>query len=512
MFSGRMTNSTDQQAIVSFLEQPSSYPDPTDSVSHIETHISHLFLTGSYAYKLKKAVRFDFLDFSTSALRRRFCEEEIRLNSRFSPELYLAVVPVSRGRAGLIIGPGGEVEDYLVKMRQFDSSTVFEELAAQNRLTRALLLEATDVIAKFHRTAEIQPGFWGPEQVAQVIRGNISVCEKFTPWPIDSERLKRFGRLSESALQAQVGLINNRQHTHVRALHGDLHLRNICIYDGKVHLFDGIEFNPEFANCDVWADLGFFIMDLMSHNRGADAAHVWNRYLLQTDDFAGLKLLDLYISYRAAVRAKVNCLEIKTAHSLEQREQFCEEANRYLSLGCAALESRQPRLIAIGGLSGSGKSTLALELSARLLGVHIRSDAVRKHLCGLDPFERAPLSAYSEEISEKTYDGMLERIKLTLDAGRTVIVDAVFKSPVRRSEIERLAEERGTPFAGVWCDVSPEAAAARISCRTSDVSDADLSVAEQQQAYNLGDIRWHRIDSSPLPPEAVLAAAIRLTE
>ena len=507
-----MTNSDNQQDLVSFLMKPSSYPDPTESVRHIETHISHLFLTGIYAYKLKKEVRFDFLDFSTVEQRRFFCEEELRLNSRFARDLYLSVVPVFHSKTGLALNSGDEIVDYLVKMRQFDSNTLFDELAAQNKLTRNLLLEATDVIAKFHRTAENQPAFWGPDQVTRAIRGNISVCRNFTPDPVDPLILGRFEQQSECALSRHHELIKNRQRNHVRALHGDLHLRNICIYDGRVHLFDGIEFSPELANCDVWADIGFFIMDLISHKRAGDAAHVWNRYLLQTDDFEGLKLLDLYISYRAAVRAKVNCLEIEIADSSEQRSWFGEEAKRYLALGSAALESRPPMLIGIGGLSGSGKSSLAADLSARLLAVHIRSDAVRKHLCGIDPFDRAPLSAYSDLISAKTYDGLLERIKKTLDAGKTAVVDAVFRSPERRIELERLAAERGVRFVGVWCDVSPEAADSRIKQRSLDVSDADSSVASKQQSYNLGDIRWHRIDSTNLPPEAVLAAASRLIE
>ncbi len=484
-----------QAEVMAFLRNAESYPHLVNGPQHIETHISHVFLTGSHAYKLKKAVQFEFLDFSTLEKRKYFCEEEIRLNSRFSPEIYEAVVPIARANGTLHFGDGGEVVDYVVRMKQFDTELVFDSLAKKGTLKETLLEEVTEAIAKFHLTAEPRPEYWGLEAVRSAMQQNFVVCRRFIPSILEKSSFERLEQQMEALFLLRSDLIQKRQKTHVRAVHGDLHLRNMCVYEGRARLFDGLEFNPALASCDVWADLAFFIMDLLHRDRQSDAALVWDRYLRETDDFEGIELLDLYISYRAMVRSKVACLALENESGANQ-EQLGNEARDYLDLAAYTLRSSRGKIIAIGGLSGSGKSTLSSAIARQLHAVHVRSDAVRKHIAGVPLTKTAPPEVYSEEMNEKTYRGLFERARCVLRSGRTAILDAVFHSPVRRSEVEELATMEGVPFAGVWCSVPTKIAGERLRTRLEDISDADEGILSKQQQYNLGHIAWPEIDTS----------------
>jgi len=485
-----------QAAIVSFLKNGANYPHATQEVRHVETHISHVFLTGEYAYKLKKAVKFDFLDFSTLERRKHFCFEELRLNSRFAPDLYLEVLSVNRTGDTFSIGGPGEVVDYLIKMHQFDESSLFDQLAQRGELRQQLLLEITDIIARFHTGAAREPKYWGWEYVAGAMNQNLAGCAEFSPAVLDRSNIERLRELSAAVLSNKRGLITRRQTTHVRQLHGDLHLKNMCVYKNRAALFDGIEFNPELSNCDVWADLAFLIMDLLFRGLEEKAALVWNHYLQETDDFEGFELLDLYVSYRAAIRARISCLEIESAGSEEAGATLAATAESYIKLALETLKPHSRRVIAIGGLAGTGKSTLSSILSQSLSAVHIRSDAVRKHLCGVPVALKAPPSAYTVEMNSRTYRGMLERANRVLESNHPVVLDAVYHSQRWRDEVEEFADKLGAPFVGIWCEVPLKTAQERVRLRTGDISDADESVVSLQQTYPLGDMHWHRLDTS----------------
>jgi len=494
----------DQIKLVAFLKEPKNYPHSVQHITHIETHISHLFLTGDFAYKLKKAIKFDFLDFSTREKRKKFCNEEIRLNSRFAPEIYVQVVPILEAGEKLFFeseaSEGIEI-DYLVKMLQFDQSTLFDRLAAEGHLNDSLLIQITDEISNFHLKADNQPSFWGVESVERILESSLAEC---APYCENQTEQTKLNLLRQSLLAKFVSLqkvILNRQTTHVRALHGDLHLRNMCIFKGKVQLFDGIEFNPELSNCDVWADIAFFIMDLMFRNLRESAALVWNRYLEATDDFEGFKLLDLYVSYRALVRAKVAFLTSGAAVDETSKNKARDEGGAYLDLAIDSLKKGKTCIVAIGGISGSGKTTIASELAKRVPGVHLRSDAVRKHIAGISLLEQGSEEVYSDVMSEKTYNGLTERARHVLRAGYIVFVDAVFSSLKQREEIEELARSLSVPFVGIWCELPSELAMERVRLRKGDISDANEDVVAMQESIlkessPLGKPRWHHLNTS----------------
>jgi len=491
-----MTTINSQHELVEFLKQAESYPHPVLHVRHVETHISHVFLTGGFAYKLKKAVKYDFLDFSTPEKRHHCCKEELRLNSRFAPELYLDVIPISRADGALHFGPVGEVVEHVIMMRQFDEDSLFDRLASRGELRHSLLLQVTDLIARFHKAAEAQPKYWSYDYVTQAIKSNLLGCGDFSPAVLERVKLDLLEDRSSRALSSARELIERRQKTHVRTLHGDLHLKNMCVFQNRAQIFDGIEFNPELSNCDVWADLAFFIMDLLFRDMKSEAALVWNHYLQETDDFEGFQLLGIYLSYRASIRARISCLEIESAETKEEKALLTEDARKYLSLALRSLESNSPQVICVGGLSGTGKSTISSLLAQRLGAVHIRSDAVRKHLLGISPNSKAPDSAYSEETSIQTYRGLLERASFVLASKHSVILDAMYHTPSQRREVEALAQKLALPFVGFWCEVAANVRQERVRMRVGDISDADESVVSMQESYDLGDIEWHRIDTS----------------
>ncbi|MFN8392366.1 MAG: AAA family ATPase [Bdellovibrionota bacterium] len=502
---------TGQVPVVAFLKDPRSYFDGPTKVRVQETHSAIVFLTGAYAYKLKKAVKFSFLDFTTLDRRRHSCEEELRLNSRFAPELYLEVLPISRSEQGLHFGAGGEIVDYVVKMRQFDDHSLFDDLAADGALEKTWLLQITDVIARFHLNAESTPDFWGPDYVRSSFSKNFETCRLFVPEVFESSALAAVEQQTFELFELRKELIRARQLTHVRELHGDLHLRNMCVFEGKAMLFDGIDFNPQLSHCDVFADFAFFVMDLLVRRRASDAALVWNRYLQETDDFSGLRLLPLYVSYRAGVRAMVSCLELASAHTDGERRDLVAEGREYLELALRSSTATSTTVVAVGGLAGSGKSTVSSLLAQELGFVHIRSDAVRKHLCGIALSEHAPKTAYSAEQTKATYSGLLDRARLALEAGYGVIIDAVYHSEEERRRVEELAAELKVPFVGLWCTLPVEIAKQRVRARRGDISDADESVVSLQETYSLGEIQWQRIDTS-VDEAASLAAALEQLE
>lgn len=450
------------------------------------THISQVFLKGETAWKLKRAVRFAYVDYTALAARKAFCETELALNRRTAPSLYKRVRALSRAADGGLEwdGPGAPV-DYVLEMRRFPDDALFDRMAAQGTLTPALLRELTDAIAAFHAQAEIvQAG-----GLKAVIAGNAERLVACCP-PLPRKAVAALNKAALAAYAKHEALLASRAAGgRVRRCHGDLHLGNILLLDGHPALFDCIEFSDEFACIDVLYDLAFLLMDLLHRGDAAGACLVANRYLDVSGDEGGLVLLPLFISMRAAIRAHVCVAQGKS-----------EAALAYLALAARALRPAAPCLLAVGGVSGSGKSTLAAALAPHippLPGARVlRSDVLRKRLAGVAPEMRLPDSAYTKAAGTHVYAHMLALAEAALRAGWCVILDAAFLQKTERDAAAALAARLGVAFAGFWLDAPDAILVPRLAARRSDASDAGIEVLRAQRRNAEPATQWHRIDAA----------------
>ncbi len=409
---------TRQAKVLDFLGQPQAYAPAPATVERIETHVSVVFLAGPFAYKVKRAVKYNFLDFSTLEKRRIACLNELRVNARTAPRLYLEVVALTIGSDGGFRlegdveggkgGGEGEIVEWLLKMRRFDQAALYDHMAAEGRLDLSLMPRLADVIAAFHDSAD------RTLTASQAVRPLESVladnAKTFAAHPaiFGAQAPGALADESRARLAALAPLLVARAHGgYVRHCHGDLHLRNIVEIDGSPVLFDAIEFDNRLATVDVLYDLAFLLMDLGKRNLSRHANAVLNAYLDEapsSGNLLGLAALPLFLSMRAAVRAKVELLRARLA-APESAEIAREEARAYLALARNSLTLQRPRLIAVGGFSGSGKSALARAIAPQLGAfpgaVIVRSDMLRKKLFGVDPRERLPQSAYTPEVTAR---------------------------------------------------------------------------------------------------------------
>lgn len=499
----------DQAAVIEFLASPTTHDGAR--VERIDTHAAIVFLAGARAYKLKRAVRFDYLDFSTVERRRVSCEAEVRLNRRTAPDMYLGVLAVTRESDGtLALGGTGMPVDWVVEMVRFDQSALFDRLAEAGRLDVALMVPLADAIAAFHAAAAPRPDHGGKAGMAWVIEGNASGVDEYGAEFVDHRLSRAVADLARTELERHGTLLDRRRDTgYVRQCHGDLHLRNIALIDGRPTLFDGIEFNDEIACTDVLYDLAFLLMDLWRRRLPGHANAVWNRYLAETKHVDGLRLLPLFLSCRAAVRAKTSLTAAHFQADDRQRRSLQALAQRYLSMADAFLRPPGPALVAIGGLSGTGKSTIARQL-APLFGaapgaVVFRSDEIRKRLCGVPLLERLGPDGYTSEVTERVYSTLAGSAGATIAEGCSVVADAVYAKPEDRQAIERVAVDASIPFVGVWLEAPEAQLVDRTMQRRNDASDADADVVHRQHQQHTGPITWHRIDASA-PAERVLQA------
>jgi aminoglycoside phosphotransferase family enzyme len=495
----------DQGEAIAFLSEPASYGPDIGPVERIVTHGAMVFLAGERAYKMKRAVRYPYMDFATLELRKANCERERELNRRSAPELYLGVEAVTRGADGqLALGGPGEPVEWLVVMKRFDQNGLCDRLARDGRLTPELMAALADEIAAFHDGAErldaaTAPG-GGAAGLGAVIEDNLAeLAERPDLFP--SGDVAAFARASRAALSRHAPLLEARLAAgHARRCHGDLHLRNICVIDGRPRIFDAIEFNDAIACIDVLYDLAFLIMDLEHRGLRGHANLVLNRYLQHEAEVTGLAALPLFLSVRAAVRAKVGASIADSQSDALTTQALYDEAGTYFHAARAYLEPAPPRLVAIGGLSGTGKTSLARELAPGLGAppgaLHLRSDVLRKALAGAKELDRLPPESYSAAASAAVYGELLRQAGAALDAGRAVIADAVYARPAERAAIEDLARELGVPFHGLWLDCPEPIMVARIGARSGDASDATAEVLREQLGYDLGEITWSRLEVS----------------
>ena len=497
----------DQRDVIDFLSRPSSYTAAVERVDIIETHVSLVFLAGERAYKLKRAIKFPYLDFSSAEARRAACEAELALNRRTAPDLYLEVRALTRAaNGGVGFGTEGLLVDWVVVMRRFDQAALFDEFAKTGRLNPSLMTELADHIAAFHRAAEPRPDHGGAAALAAVFETNHNCLMAARHAGFATEQIVEIRRRSLERLAAIGALLDRRRATgKVRRCHGDLHLRNVCLLEGKPTLFDCLEFSDELASVDVLYDLAFLLMDL-AHRGLADFANlVLNRYLDLTDEDDGLAAMPLFLSSRAAIRAHVTAAAMERAAQPGAKPELAAEARSYLDLCGLSLRPRSCRLLAIGGLSGTGKSTLAAALAPSLGARVLRSDVIRKQLFGVAPETRLPTSAYTSQVTRRVYQTLRRKTADALAAGYSVIIDAVSLKPAERQSFVAVAEAAGVPFAGIWLAAAAATMDRRLRARRHDASDASLEVLAQQLRQDPGTVDWVRIDAGTGPADCLSA-------
>ncbi|MDN6318847.1 MAG: AAA family ATPase [Marinobacter sp.] len=474
------------------MQNPELYNHPVDGFQIIETHISQVILTGQYAYKIKKPMDFGFLDFSTLARRKHFCEEELRLNRRLAEPLYLEVLPITGTPEQPVIGGEGEPFEYLLKMRQFRQNQLFDHMQETGVLKPELLTSLATQVAGFHNNLEPIPDdkpLGTPEAVYAGMQENFDQIRPMIDDPALLSQLDNLEAWTQTTFERHRDLIAQRKSDgFVRECHGDLHLANITVYDGEVTVFDCIEFSDAFRCIDVINDLAFLLMDLESRREYALANRVLNSYLEYRDDFAALPLLPLYKAYRALVRGKIALFTLANpALSEEEKAGLMQRYSDYAQLAEDYSHIPNRYLLATVGLSASGKTCVSAALSGELGLIRLRSDIERKRLHGLAPLEdsRSPTGGnlYDEEANEKTYQRLAILASDLLSAGLPVIVDAACLKEKERALFAAVAESQGVPFALIHCEAPDELRRDWVRKRKGDASEATIELLDAQKAW-----------------------------
>jgi aminoglycoside phosphotransferase family enzyme/predicted kinase len=486
-------------ALIDALSDPGAYPYPVEAVEVRQTHISAVFLAGPFAYKIKKPVNLGFLDFSTLAKRRHFCEEEVRLNRRLAPTVYLGVVPVNCSGSGVTVEGPGEAVEWAVKMERLPEEATLARRLQRGEVNVELVQGLARKVASFHALADRSEaitdfGRW--EVVARNTKENLDSVVYQVGTTVSPAVLERLRSLTEAALTHLRPLMESRAERGVpRDTHGDLHLDHIYLFPDRkppadLVLIDCIEFNERFRFADPVSDMAFLVMDLRFQGRH-DLARVFaEEYFQASGDEEGPALLPFYTAYRAAVRGKVEGLELLEKEIPQgERDAALMRARAHWLLALGELEppGRRPCLVLIGGLPGSGKSTLAKGLSEGATLCLIRSDVVRKELAGLDAQVSARF-AYNEGIytpawTERTYAECLRRAERLLFEGQRVLVDASFGEAKHRRAFGELAVRLGVPLVFLLCQASHEEIRQRLGVRQGDASDADWFIYQQAAAH-----------------------------
>ncbi|HEV3493715.1 MAG TPA: AAA family ATPase [Reyranella sp.] len=487
----------DQSEVIAFLEAHLS------PVKRIDTHGAVVFLAGARAYKLKRAVKFPYMDFSTVERRAAMCAAEIEINRRLAPEIYLGTAAVWRGRDGKpALGEVGEAAeaaiDWLVVMHRFNEEGLLDRMAERGALTSELMAALGARVARFHDgLAPIKSGFCTPDDYRHSVAADVRQMREAGD-RLDPPTSEALAEAMPKALEPHMDLVARRVVAGaVRRCHGDLHLRNIVLIDGWPVPFDAIEFSERIANIDVLYDLSFTLMDLCERMLRPLANRLLNEWLWRIAELTGapheeaLALLPMFLSRRASIRAFVDAQAAAVSGADASR------ARDYQKIALSFLRPVPPRLVAIGGLSGSGKTTLALRMAPEIGrapgAVVVRSDVERKRRAGVALEDRMPAGSYTSESSATVYAAFLTRAERVLRVGHSVVLDAVFAHPDERAAAEALADKVGVPFEGIWLDVPKEVAQARVAARKVDASDATPAVVERQFGYDLGEIRWRRL-------------------
>jgi uncharacterized protein len=500
-----------QEGVFAFLGRSSTHGGAR--VRRIDTHAAVVFLAGGRAYKVKRAVRFPFLDFSTPEKRRAACNAEIEANRPFAPDLYLGVVAITREPGGaLSLGGAGEPVEWAVEMRRFDETKTLDRLAEDGAIDLALADSLAREVAAAHARAPVVEAAPWIEALAAYVEQNDAALREY-PKLFPAAAAERFTAASREALLRIRPLLHARgMRGLVRRGHGDLHLGNIALIDGRPVPFDALEFDPVVASGDVLYDLAFLLMDLVERKLQPAANVVLNRYLTETrrtEDLDALATLPFLMSMRAAIRAKVAAARAAFAPAAD-RASAEKAATTYFELAAALIAPQPPLLVAIGGLSGTGKSVLARALAPELMpapgAVLLRSDVERKALFGVAETERLPADAYTADVTARTYAALADKARRVTAAGHSAVVDAVFATAAERSIVAAVASEGNVAFRGLFLAADLATRIARVGHRAGDASDADARIAAQQESYALGSMDWSVIDACGTPEQTLSRA------
>ncbi len=476
-------------ALIEALQQPAMYPHPTQgAIALVQTHVSYVFLTGDYAYKIKKAVNFGFLDFSTLDKRQHFCGVELELNRALAADLYLEVLPITYDGQTYAFDGAGEVVEYAVKMRQFPQENLLSEMFTAGTLTEDHMVQLGKAVADFHQQATTNDyilGFGEIAKIRQAIDENYAQTAKYIGTVQTQDRFEQTKQFTDNFFASREEIFTKRRREEkIKECHGDLHLRNICFWQDQIQLFDRIEFNEPFRFVDTMYDVAFTVMDLDARGARELGNAFLNTYAERTGDWEGLQVLPLYLSRQAYVRAKVTSFLLDDpAIAPEAKIQAAATASDYYDLAWRYTQRPQGKVIVMCGLSGAGKSTVARAAARQWNGIQLRSDAVRKHLAGLALETKGDDSLYSEAMNEQTYTRLQELGLLLAKQGFTVILDAKYDKLVYRKNVVKACADQDIPLEIFHCQAPLPVLAQRLTTRTNDISDAtaDLLTSQQEQ-------------------------------
>ncbi|WP_292933467.1 bifunctional aminoglycoside phosphotransferase/ATP-binding protein [Noviherbaspirillum sp.] len=477
-----------QSALISALA--ASLSKQSTRFASFETHISHVLVADDDAYKFKKAVRFDFLDFSTLDARRFYCEEELRLNKRLAPDIYLEVVAVTLEHGKPAFGGAGTPVEYAVRMRAFEQEALWDERLRKGRLTGEEVDALAELLAHFHQAAAIAPvsSPWaGKEALDAVADETLNQIAASVQDELDKEKAARLLRWeAQQRIRLSDAFAERKSRGMIRECHGDLHSGNILTRDGRVEAFDCIEFSDRLRWIDVMNDMVFVCMDLRFRQDPELAARFLNRYLEATGDYHGLAVMRYYEVHRALIRCKVALLraaqEDVDKEELRARRQ---QGRDYLAFACARIAPVRPAIMITHGFSGCGKSTVARQLVEACDAIQLRSDVERKRMRGLAPSTRGEAGLYERSVTQQTYEQLAALARQVASSGARVIVDATFLKREQRMRFQRLAEELEIPFLILDIRAPESVMKSRIAereQRNMDASDAGLAVLEAQLA------------------------------
>lgn len=465
------------------------YDHSVADIELIETHISWVVLTGDYAYKIKKPVDFGFLDFSTLDKRKKYCEQELQLNRRLAPDIYLDVVSISGSVEHPIISDEKKPFEYAVKMQQFPQSAQLDNMLQAGELGSEQIDAIAQMVSTFHNSTAVandETDYGKPEKIFKPVKENFELISESLKTSAHEAKLGELKKWSESEFARMKLILSQRKKDgFIRECHGDMHLRNLVWLDGKALAFDCIEFNENLRWIDVISEIAFLMMDLQDRGQEQLANRFLNAYLEITGDYDGLSVLSFYLCYRAMVRAKVDALRIQQMTD-DTKTTALVEFDSYIELALRYTKVKTPKLIIMRGLSASGKSTVSQQIIENTGAIRIRSDVERKRMFDIPVDEKAEISnavdegIYSSESSEQTYEKLLDLSSTILSAENTVLVDAAFLQQEQREPFKKLAKSRGVTFIIIEVTASFDVLRQRIIARENDVSDADISVLEHQ--------------------------------